>query len=72
MLYSNKTVLILSSFGENRPGTKGEAYWSCCSVLILVPTHEEEGEEPVSPRNVSSSESSSSLLAVKKMSKMCT
>ena len=71
MLYGNKTFLTLLSIGEDKPGAKGEAYWSCCSVVVLVPTLEEEGEEPVFPRNVSSSESSSPLLTGKKMSKMC-
>eukprot|EP00957_Ditylum_brightwellii_P089158 6789263-Ditylum_brightwellii.AAC.1 len=71
MLYSNKTVLTLSSIGEDKPGAKGEAYCSYCSVVVLVSTLEEEGEEPVFPRNISSSESSSPSLTGKKMPKMC-
>eukprot|EP00957_Ditylum_brightwellii_P165137 12573171-Ditylum_brightwellii.AAC.1 len=64
-------VLTSSSVGEDKSGAKGKAYWSCCSVVVLVPTLEEKGEEPVFPRNVSSSKSSSPLLMGKKMSKMC-
>eukprot|EP00957_Ditylum_brightwellii_P035329 2679789-Ditylum_brightwellii.AAC.1 len=63
-------VLTLSSVGEDKPDAKGEAYWSCCSVVVSVPTLEEEREEPVFSRNISSSESSFSSLTGKKMSKM--
>eukprot|EP00957_Ditylum_brightwellii_P110134 8399796-Ditylum_brightwellii.AAC.1 len=63
--------LTSSSVGEDKPGANGEAYWSCCSVVVLVPTLEEEGEEPVFPGNVSSSESSSLSLTGNKVSKIC-
>eukprot|EP00957_Ditylum_brightwellii_P106797 8147573-Ditylum_brightwellii.AAC.1 len=64
-------VLTPLNIGKDKPGFKGEAYWSCCSVVVLVPTLEEEREEPIFPRNVFSSDSSSPLLTGEKMSKMC-
>ena len=67
-MYSNKAVLTWFNVGQDQSGAKGEAHWICCQYKQcggFSANHEEEGEENVSPRNVSFSESSPSFMREK-------